>query len=57
MLKIMYNRYKRKGTLRDVLTDRAKNQFRRNGNKALTSEDFWALKQENYGVANSARMR
>jgi hypothetical protein len=57
MLKIMYNRYKRKGTLRDVFTDRAKNQFRRNGNKTLTSEDFWALKQENYGVASSGRMR
>jgi hypothetical protein len=27
-------------TLRDVLTDRAKDLFQRNGNKALTSEDF-----------------
>jgi homopolymeric O-antigen transport system ATP-binding protein len=37
--------------LRDVLIDRAKNLFQRNGNKALTSEDFWALKEENYDEA------
>ena len=37
-------------TLRDVLTDRAKNLFRRNGNKALTSEDFWALKEVSFEV-------
>ena len=35
-------------TLRDVLTDQAKNLFRRNGNKTLISDDFWALKEENY---------
>jgi lipopolysaccharide transport system ATP-binding protein len=34
--------------LRDVLTDRAKNLFRRNGRKALTSEEFWALKDVSF---------
>ena len=42
--------------LRDVITDRAKNLFRWNGNRTPTTEDFWALKQENYGVASSGRM-
>src|SRR5882724_6157049 len=43
--------------LRDVLTDLAKNLFRRNGKKALTSdlrsptsEDFWALKDVSFEV-------
>jgi lipopolysaccharide transport system ATP-binding protein len=37
-------------TLRDVLTDRAKNLFRWNGNRTPTTDDFWALKNVNFEV-------
>jgi len=37
-------------TLRDVLTDRAKNLFRWNGNSTRTTEEFWALKNISFEV-------
>jgi hypothetical protein len=41
--------------LRHVLTDHAKNPFRRNGNRTSATEDFWALKEENYDEAHLFR--
>ena len=55
--RLRHQQAERYTTLRDVLTDRAKNLFRRNGKKALTSdlrsptsEDFWALKDVSFEV-------
>src|ERR1700731_5511155 len=48
---LRHQRNERFTALRDVLTDKAKSLFRRNGGGAQSSrEDFWALKNVSFDV-------
>src|SRR5262249_54798373 len=48
---IHHQRSERYTALRDVITDKAKSFFRRNGNEInATREDFWALKNVSFEV-------
>src|SRR5207248_9558955 len=48
---IRHQRNERYTALRDVITDKARSFFRRNGNETdMTREDFWALKNVSFEV-------